>query len=110
MQIKDAIQIAQSCGLKIESESTVDIIASQMPKPGAKTKYGDEIKVAINGKEAKFSDQKPNLIGKSLRRALAILHSDGYKARIIGSGTVSGQYWQKNSSGDIECVLECKNK
>lgn len=110
MKICDAKELIAFAGFKIVSENDNNIIGGQIPQPGTKLKYGDEIKVAINQNQAKFSTQRPNLIGKSLRRALAILHSDGYKAKIVGSGIVVGQYWQKNNQNEIECVLECKTK
>ena len=50
---------------------------------------------------------KPNLLGLAVRRALNILHNNGYKARIIGNGKVYKQNWEIKNKQQI-CVIYCR--
>jgi beta-lactam-binding protein with PASTA domain len=45
----------------------------------------------------------PDVRGMSVRRALAVLHSSGYKARLVGKGKVISQVRSKVDAK--ECVL-----
>lgn len=107
--------IAENLNLKIETDDEIEntIIYAQKPLPSTKVAPQTVIKVKLKNKNEYFqtnddlvSLKKIDLRGLSLRKALAILHSKGIKAKIIGKGKVVSQFWYLNNK-QLECELKC---
>lgn len=111
LSIDEAQKISQSLGLRLAPNQSSGIINSVAPPAGARVIKGTTLKVSVQipKDSTKNSKQpaKPNLIGLPVRRAVALLHNLGIKARIKGNGKVIAQYWELNSKGEEICILEC---
>ncbi|MGA2296236.1 MAG: penicillin-binding transpeptidase domain-containing protein [FCB group bacterium] len=116
--LKDAEFITQYSSLVLKQNNpkiTNGIVISQNPKAGTKVSSGKEIYVDLisykepNGKDSAKTFIKPNVKGLILRRALTILHYQGIKAKVFGSGFVSEQIWSKENNAPV-CTLICKEK
>lgn len=123
----NAKELLHDIGLRIKGSESGTVI-SQSKKPGMWLEKGKVIDVQTNaigsvGSQSKsfmMTDKQmpivapksnkqsgvkpmPDVRGMSVRRALAVLHSSGYKARLVGKGKVVSQVRSKVDAK--ECVL-----
>ncbi len=115
LSIDDARLILSELDLKLSTTLTSGIIVSQMPRSGSRIVRGSTILTKINysndsdtSKISNMSVTLPDASGLTLRRAISILHNAGYRARIVGSGTVKEQRWEVTAAGERLCILICK--
>jgi cell division protein FtsI (penicillin-binding protein 3) len=106
--IDDAENILTSIGLIAKYGSREGIVMSQYPEAGKRIKVGSTISLNVANKTSDTPLPSPNVVGLSLRQAIAVLHNAGYKAQVKGSGIVQEQYWEKNAKNEKVCVLICK--
>jgi len=127
LSLENAKELLHGLGLRIKGPSEGTII-SQSKKPGTWLEKGRHVEVqtnsmsdgesqsksfVINQSNMKIPDTKqkspiklkpmPDVRGMSVRRALSVLHSSGYTARLVGKGKVVSQL--KSKSDPKECVL-----
>lgn len=83
MTVQEAEQLAADAGMRVEVTDSVfakrirkGAVRDQNPSPGAKVKEGRRISLTINALNAKKVTM-PNLVGLSMRQALAELQSRG---------------------------------
>lgn len=83
MTVSEAQAVAQQAGMRVDVTDSVFVkrmkrgaVRDQNPSPGAKVKKGRRISLTINALNAKKVTM-PNLVGLSLRQALAELQSRG---------------------------------
>lgn len=109
LSLDDAEVILNELNLKSSNENSTGIIISQFPKAGSRVPQKTSIilKVSRPNEMNEISSTLPNVKGLSLRRAISILHNAGFRARVIGNGTVSEQRWEINNQ-EYVCVLICK--
>jgi hypothetical protein len=95
-------------GMWLEKGKVIDVQTNVIGSVGNQSKS-----FMMNNKQMPIVEQKsntkfgvkpmPDVRGMSVRRALAVLHSSGYKARLVGKGKVISQV---RSKVDVkECVL-----
>ena len=106
LSIDDADMILRYLGLKSKSNERTGIIISQVPSAGTKVNRKTEIMLQVNSSTVENS--KPDVRGLSLRRAISILHSSGFRTTVRGSGTVREQKWETDSNKEYICVLICR--
>jgi len=61
----------------------------------------------VNFELADRNRDLPNVQNLPLRRALAVLHSAGFRVQVNGSGTVTSQIWKTDAYKKPYAVLEC---
>jgi len=108
--IDDAGSILQTLGLRWTSTSAVGLVETQFPHAGEKLRRGTIVKLTTTISDTSstlISSKKPNVTGLSARRAVAILHNEGIRTRVKGSGKVIRQIWEKNEKGEQTCILIC---
>lgn len=92
---RQADSVLRIVGLTSTS-STSGTVVRQVPAAGMNVARGQcvtlETVLVTNGSAA-----PPNVVGFTVRRALAILHGAGYDVRIRGSGKVVRQEWRKDT-------------
>lgn len=123
----NAKELLHDIGLRIKGPQHGTVI-HQSKKPGVWLEKGKNIEVQTNMMSVPESQAKsfsvnqsrsishdkqqskpitskpmPDVRGMSVRRALAVLHSSGFKARLVGKGKVVSQL--KSKSDPKECVL-----
>jgi membrane carboxypeptidase/penicillin-binding protein PbpC len=117
----DALQFLRDYGLRPSLDNLDDgIIIRQDPVPGTQLKKGDEVKIFAKKYQTLIRDtldkkfgilhEKPEVLGISVKKAVAILHKSGIKVKIIGSGVVAEQKWLYNADGELVCTLYCNHK
>lgn len=108
--IDDARQIINDVGLTIGKNAKSGIITKQFPIAGTKIKRGTTVVLTTSSPDSLVSvgsNKLPSVVGLSVRRAIAMLHSAGIKAKVKGQGKVVRQIWEKNEKGEIICTLIC---
>jgi len=93
---------------KTNSNKENCIIINQNPYPAARIKKGSSIKVNLEELNTAPNIKRPNVIGMPLRSAISVLHINGYKANVSGSGKVYAQEWKLNEKKEHICYLKCK--
>lgn len=109
MYVSDAIQLLSSYGLKLATNyNPDDVVLTQEPKSDTYKTNPKFVNITVWDKsEKKMFIPKINVVGLSLRKAVAWLHNSGYHVKIIGSGKVTEQSWTKDSTGTTFCILRC---
>lgn len=110
MLIDDAGSVLTGLGLRWQSVNNDGIVQSHFPKAGEKIKRGTIVNVVTSTSDstsANVSKRLPSVVGLSSRRAVAVLHNAGIKARVRGSGKVVRQIWEKNEHNEQICILIC---
>ncbi len=106
--LEDAGNILNSLGVRWSSNSQSGIVESVFPRPGEKILRSTAIRIQSTGDSLKANPSKlPSVVGLSVRRALAILHSSGVKAKVKGSGKVIRQIWEQGENKEQICTLIC---
>ena len=112
MKYEAAKTILASLGLKIEPDKINNkentTITNQNPYPAAKIKKGSSVKVNTEELHIAPNTNKPNVKGLPLRSAISILHVNGYKSHVTGSGKVYEQVWKLNEKKEHICYLKCR--
>ena len=106
-------KILSSIGLNIAPDKKPiskqnNIIIKQNPYPGARIKKGGEVKIVLETAAETPNPDLPKVVGLPLRNAISILHSNGYKANVTGTGKVYAQDWKFNEKKERICYLKCK--
>ena len=91
---EEATRLLAAQGLAYESEGNGDLVARQVPVPGAALSAGDIIKLTVvesprSGDSNTFA--MPDLVGMSMRRAYFMTQELGLKADLTGYGKVTEQ-------------------
>jgi beta-lactam-binding protein with PASTA domain len=98
---RQADSVLRIVGLTSTS-TTSGTVVRQTPAAGMNVARGQRVALetvmVTNGAAA-----PPNVVGFTLRRALAILHGAGYDVRIRGSGKVVRQEWRKDT-----CIIHAQ--
>lgn len=114
MNSKDAQELLSFYNLELQNNSAKEgIISIQSPEPGIMAPLNSQIHAIVDKfliadsikTKHKFI---PDLTGLSARRAAAVLHKEGIKTRIIGSGKVKSQILIQNDSSAIVVGLKCE--
>ena len=84
------------------------IIVQQNPYPGARIRKGSDVKINLETPSNVQNPNLPKVVGLPLRNAISVLHTNGYKANISGSGKVYAQEWKSNEKKEQICYLLCK--
>lgn len=116
LSVEEAASIIQSIGLRVNTEGLQGSVTWHYPKSGVRIARGAEIKletasagkVTTDASGKKKTETPPNVVGLSIRRAVGLMQNAGYRSKVKGSGKVFEQKWEKNSKGEIVCVLMCK--
>lgn len=74
--------------LKIETANEGELIIAQQPAAGSVLNAGEQLLLFLGSEAATRSDCPDNVVGLSLRQALAKLSQQGYDVEIKGSGLV----------------------
>ncbi|MFH2054686.1 MAG: penicillin-binding transpeptidase domain-containing protein [bacterium] len=74
--------------LKIETANEGELIIAQQPAAGKVLSAGEPLLLFLGSEAASRSDSPDNVVGLSLRQALAKLSQQGYEVEIKGSGLV----------------------
>jgi len=94
--------LLSSLGITLTSDYKKGIIASQNPYADARIKKENDIKVY----PVDLSNSTlPKVIGLPTRNAISILHSNGYKVKVSGTGKVFAQDWNQNEK---ICYIKCR--
>ena len=109
LYIEDAGKICDNYHFTLRNNSAkTGIVSVQSPAPGELAKLNSLIHVVVDkflttdSLKIDSLHYLPDIIGFSSRRAMNILHNQGYRARIFGSGRVSRQkIFDKDSNGVI---------
>lgn len=127
-----AQELLHQQGLRSNGTLSDGMVSSQIPKQGSKIIRGSEVKLTLQAKpsEPQNTEQVPlkrtsrnskqatsalpkkqgkvaDVRGMSIRRAMALLHSQNIPVKIKGSGKVVKQY-VTTVRGKVVCTLECK--
>jgi|AntRauTorcE11898_2_1112593.scaffolds.fasta_scaffold03824_3 cell division protein FtsI (penicillin-binding protein 3) len=86
--------------LRYNTSGTGRWVTAQQPKPGTKLQGDDEITLTLSGTLVKADTTGlgkdraliPDVAGMSMRAALRLINDQGFKTKIIGSGTVATQF------------------
>lgn len=102
------ISQSRKAGLWLEKGKIVEVQTSVSASPMQQSKSfafdnNYSIKTEQQPKKKNALKPMPDVRGMSVRRALAVLHSSGYKARLVGKGKVISQVRSKVDAK--ECVL-----
>lgn len=117
MQLSEAKKMVATLGLNLKSEASDGLVFSQFPKEGSKVPAKTTINVtviamsrAVGVKDSLKKDEnmKHNVLGLSMRRAVAILQKSGVYSKVLGQGKVINQTWTKDKNNKLFCTLECK--
>ena len=113
LQYEIGKKVLTSLGLNLVSDDTKNIkqngiITKQNPYPGARLKNGSDVKVVLETVSEKPNSNLPKVIGMPLRSAISVLHTNGYKSNITGSGKVYAQEWKLNDKKERICYLKCR--
>lgn len=114
----DALKMIRNYGLEAKLYNLNDgIVINQEPKAGTILKKGDIVIIYAKKYKDLIQDTldiksndnhyKPEVVGMPLKKALNILHSAGYRVKVIGSGFVKSQIWKADSKKGIYCLLKC---
>jgi cell division protein FtsI (penicillin-binding protein 3) len=108
LKYETANKILNSLDLKLASDKQTGIIIKQNPYSGAKIKKGGNVKVSLEEPCENLNIKLPKVVGLPLRNAISVLHTNGYKANINGSGKVYKQEWKLNGKKERICYLKCR--
>jgi cell division protein FtsI (penicillin-binding protein 3) len=106
---ESATEILHRTGLRLKTDNNDGVIQSQKPAPGTFLLKGTNVAVQIRPiaktpvENVALKSEKPDVRGMSARRALALIHGAGFKAKVFGSGVVVKQTWEGGT-----CVIECQ--
>lgn len=94
-----ADSVLRRLGLRTELASGAGVIMKQEPNAGARRERGTS--VVVHGQPQQgATQQRPDVVGFPLRRAVTVLHAAGFEVKIKGSGRVTQQQWVGST-----CVL-----
>lgn len=100
-------------GLRLQSSQASGYVIAQSVKAGTKALRGTDIDVKLRAAIVQDSTKKhtsgalTDVRGLTLRRAMALLHSQNVVVKVQGSGKVVKQTW--SSKGTVKvCLLECE--
>lgn len=108
LEYKRAFELCEELGFDIAIPKDKGIVIKQNPVPETKVEYGSIIDIMClpeNSKLAADDSLKPDVTNYPIGRAVALLHSCGYKTEVYGNGKVKQQIWKKNSR---KVELHCK--
>jgi len=91
LTLATADSVLRRLGLRAEMTSGSGVIVRQDPSNGTRRERGSAIRV--DGQPASGTEQRPDVTGFPLRRAVTVLHAAGYEVRIRGSGRVVRTEW-----------------
>jgi len=90
LAIGTADTVLARLGLDLDVDADSGLILKQTPIPGTRVERGSDIVVQM---AVPVKDERPDVRGLTLRRAVSILQNAGYDVRITGSGHVVEQQW-----------------
>ena len=110
LSLDDGVGILENIGLRHSSNIAGGIVTDQIPRPGSRLPRGSSVNLilSIGDSTGTKALKKVNLVGLSLRRAIALLQERGIKAVVKGRGKVVSQQYQFRSNGEQTCILICQ--
>lgn len=107
------VQVANDILRHLNLRSNIDanskgIVLSQLPYGNKYLTINDQVNLNYKyfPNETKKKVNYFDLKGLSLRKAISILHSEGFLVKVNGSGKVISQQWITKGK-EIYCILEC---
>ena len=88
LRLGTADTVLARLGLDLDVDADTGLIVDQLPEPGTRVERGADIGVSLAVGEP---EERPDVRGLTLRRAISILQNAGYEVRVQGSGRVVEQ-------------------
>jgi cell division protein FtsI (penicillin-binding protein 3) len=98
LSASQADSVLRQYGLKSNATATGAVVR-QSPQPRTAVARGHIVTLECVGGNGQGLEA-PNVVGFTIRRAIAVLHGAGYQVRVQGSGRVARQDWRKDT-----CIL-----
>lgn len=92
--------VLRQLGLRLEESADTGVIVQQTPPPGHRVERASSVVVKV---APGSRPQRPDVLGLTLRRAIAVLHNAGAEVKVSGTGRVVGQTWNGNT-----CTLQAR--
>ncbi len=100
MTLDEAKHILKNQRLAYDTEGSGVWVAGQEPKPGSRLEPADEIVLTLSAAMTSADTSEvpdthgviPDVGGMNMRKASLLINSQGFEARLIGSGTVYTQF------------------
>ncbi len=113
LSVDEAKNILNELNLKTHSKQELGLVVAQFPKAGTIVKKNTNIMLQVRtfdaNTNAETNEKVPKLVGLPLRRAITLLHNAGIQTKVIGSGKVVSQQFEKNKkTNETVCILKCQ--
>lgn len=100
MNLSDAKTVLEHQLLAFDTRGSGSWVADQDPKPGTELQRGDQIILTLAASNVEAHTREvpashgiiPDVGGMSMRKATLLINSQGFEAKLIGSGTVYTQF------------------
>ncbi len=100
MTLNEAGSVLKHQRLAYKTRGSGNWVVDQDPKPGTEIQPGDEITITLAASRVSADTTEvpdgyaviPNVGGMSMRKASLLINSQGFEAKLIGSGTVYTQF------------------
>ncbi|MBC8124506.1 MAG: PASTA domain-containing protein [Candidatus Kapabacteria bacterium] len=89
--LSTADSVLRRLGLRADMTAGAGLILRQNPANGSRIERGAI--VHVQGQPQQGANQRPDVIGFPLRRAITVLYAAGFNVRIVGTGKVYKQEW-----------------
>lgn len=125
LRLEDAITVLMENNISYEvmnealsnnGKGTKLFVESQFPSPNERVIIGEELKVRLQVRNSRDTDERLNVVPEvklmSLRKAINVLLNEGFEFEINGSGKIIDQYpkpGSKQISGS-KVILYCENQ